>query len=158
MQGNQELQHHGVKGMKWGVRKKRLTFEKDGSAKTVSKRNAFLDADAKYGANRTSGQNKRINKLYERYDKAAAKDIKRALKNGDIKAAKSMAAGRMYLRMIQRSDMYNSAIIDAAVKAKVKVGEDFTHRMIRDDSFGGVKVTVNGVSSNYTLNPEIHNK
>lgn len=158
MQDSQAIQHHGVKGMKWGVRKKRSTFEKDGSTKTVGKRNAFLDADAKYGANRTSGQNKRINKLYERYDKAAAKDIKRALKNGDIKAAKSMAAGRMYLRMMQRSDMFNAAVIDAAVRAKVKDGEDFTHRLIRDDSFGGVKVIVNGVSSHYTLNPEIHNK
>lgn len=72
-----ELYHYGVKGMKWGVRKKRPAFERDGSEKTVKKLNKFLDADTKYGANRTFVQDRRINKLYTQYDKSAAKDIKK---------------------------------------------------------------------------------
>lgn len=151
---NDELYHYGVKGMKWGVRKN-YTFERDGSRKTVEKLNNFLDADARYGANRTAAQNRKIARLYKKYDKSAAKDIKTAIKQNDAKAANSISAGRTYLKMLMDSRYSSMAISDTASKANVEIGKDFTYTLIRDDSTGGVKVTVGDVSNTYVYGPEL---
>lgn len=149
-----ELMHYGVKGMKWGVRKKQPTFERDGSAKTMKRLNALLDADKKYGPNRTARQDRKIHKLHAKYDKSAKKDIKKAIKANDDKAAKSISAGRTYLKMIVDSNYLSSAITDASIHANVPVGKNFTYNVLRDDSVGGVKITVNGVSNDYIYAPE----
>ena len=149
-----ELYHHGVKGMKWGVRKARQ-FDRDGSERTVKKLNKFLDADARYGANRTFAQDRKIAKLYKQYDKSAAKDIKEAVKQNNGKAVNSITAGRTYLKMMMDSNYLNAAISDTSVSANVGVGKDFTYNVLRDDSSGGVKVTVNGVSNTYSYAPEL---
>lgn len=149
-----ELYHHGVKGMKWGVRKARQ-FDTDGSERTVRKLNKFLDADARYGANRTRGQDRKIAKLYKQYDKSAAKDIKEAAKQNNGKAVNSITAGRTYLKMMMDANYLNTAISDASIAANVEVGKDFTYNVTRDNSAGGVKVTVNGISNMYSYAPEL---
>lgn len=153
-----ELYHHGVKGMKWGVRKQRPTFERDGSKKTVKKLNKVLDADAKYGEHRTARQNKRIRKLQKQYEKSAGRDIKKAVKNDNENAAKSIAAGRTYLKMIMDSNYFNTAVTGTAKRANVEVGKDFAYDFLRDDSRGGVTVTINGHSETYAYLPEVKNK
>lgn len=155
-----ELYHHGTKGMRWGVRryqkkdgsltsagKKRYT--KDGSEKTVEKLNKFFEADTKYGPNRTAFQDRAVLKLYKKYDKSVAKDIKKALKNNDTKAANSMSAGRTFLKLLMDSDFRNMAMSDTAAQANIEVGKDYSYNFTRDNSTGGVKVTVNGHSEVY---------
>jgi hypothetical protein len=154
---NNELYHYGVKGMKWGVRKA-VTFERDGSKKTVKKLNDFLNADARYGNKRTAAQDRKVAKLYRKYDKSAAKDIKTAVKQNDTKAANSIAAGRTYLKMMMDSNYLNTVISDTSIKANVEIGKNFTYNVTRDDSSGGVKVTVNDVSNTYTYLPELKKK
>lgn len=95
-----------------------------------------------------------MNKLYKSYDKSVAKDIKRANKLGDTKAVNSMAAGRTYLRSMMHSGYLQSMIGDTAVRANVEVGKNFTYNIMRDDKVGGVRVTVNDHSENYTYMPE----
>lgn len=154
---NNELYHYGVKGMKWGVRKK-TTFDRDGSERTVKKLNKFLDADARYGANRTFAQNRKVDKLYRQYDKSAAKDIKTAAKQNNAKAVNSITAGRTYLKMMMDSNYLNRAITDTSIMANVEIGKDFAYNVTRDDSSGGVKVTVNNVSNTYAYAPELKKK
>jgi hypothetical protein len=155
---NNELYHYGVKGMKWGVRKKTTTFDRDGSERTIKKLNKFLDADARYGANRTFAQNRKVNKLYKQYDKSAAKDIKAAAKQNNAKAVNSITAGRTYLKMMMDSNYLNRAITDTSIMANVEIGKDFAYNVTRDDSSGGVKVTVNNVSNTYAYAPELKKK
>ena len=67
------LYHHGIKGQKWGIRryqnkdgsltsagKKRYSFGEYGSEKSVKKLNKMLEADKKYGPNRTIFQDKKL--------------------------------------------------------------------------------------------------
>lgn len=150
---NDYLQHYGVKGMKWGHRKQ-PTFERDGSKRTVKKLNKLIEADKRYGPQRTARQSKKINKLYQQYDKSAAKDIKKAVKAGDNKSARSITAGRTYLKAMMDSGFLTKTIGDTAVKANVDVGKDFTYNIMRDDKKGGITVTVNGYSDTYTYLPE----
>lgn len=152
-----ELMHYGVLGMKWGKRKAK-SFERDGSKKTVKKLNKFLDADKQYGANRTARQEARLDRLYKQYDKSAAKDIKKASKIGNTEAANSISAGRTYLRMLTNSNYLQRTISETSVRANVEPGKKFTYNVLRNDKLGGVTVTVNGHSENYTYSPELKKK
>ena len=152
-----ELMHYGVLGMKWGKRKA-ASFERDGSKKTVKKLNKFLDADKQYGANRTARQEARLDRLYKQYDKSAAKDIKKASKIGNTEAANSISAGRTYLRMLTDSNYLQRTISETSVRANVEPGKKFTYNVLRNDKLGGVTVTVNGHSENYTYSPELKKK
>lgn len=152
-----ELMHYGVLGMKWGKRKA-ASFERDGSKKTVKKLNKFLDADKQYGANRTARQEARLDRLYKQYDKSAAKDIKKASKIGNTEAANSISAGRTYLRMLTDSNYLQRTIAETSVRANVEPGKKFTYNVLRNDKLGGVMVTVNGHSENYTYSPELKKK
>lgn len=155
---NDELYHYGVKGMKWGVRRKQTTFERDGSSKTVKKLNKLLDADAKYGSTRTVRQNNKINKLYKKYDQSVSKDIKKASKQNNTKAVNSMLAGRTFMKTLMDGNYMTIMVNETATKAKVKAGKDFTYNFTRDDKMGGVKVTVNDVSNSYVYLPELKRK
>ena len=152
-----ELMHYGVLGMKWGKRKAK-SFERDGSKKTVKKLNKFLDADKQYGANRTARQEARLDRLYKQYDKSAAKDIKKASKIGNAEAVNSISAGRTYLRMLTDSNYLQRTIAETSVRANVEPGKKFTYNVLRNDKLGGVTVTVNGHSENYTYSPELKKK
>ena len=152
-----ELMHYGVLGMKWGKRKA-ASFERDGSKKTVKKLNKFLDADKQYGANRTARQEARLDRLYKQYDKSASKDIKKASKIGNTEAVNSISAGRTYLRMLTDSNYLQRTIAETSVRANVEPGKKFTYNVLRNDKLGGVTVTVNGHSENYTYSPELKKK
>lgn len=151
---NNEIYHYGVPGMKWGVRREKQ-FERDGSKKTVKKLNKFLDADKQYGANRTARQEARLDRLYKQYDKSAAKDIKKASKIGNTEAVNSISAGRTFLRMLTDSNYLQRSISDTGIRANVEPGKKFTYNFLRNDKLGGVTVTVNGHSENYTYSPEL---
>lgn len=153
-----ELYHHGVKGMKWGVSKKSTNFQRDGSKRTVEKLNKFLNADKKYGSNRSVTQNIKVTRLYNKYDKSAAKDIRKAVKSGDAKAANSITAGRTFLKMMMDQNYLNTSIAATATRANVEPGKKFTYNFLRDDQLGGVKVKVNGYSDTYSYIPKLQNK
>ena len=116
----------------------------------MKKLNKFLETDKKYGPNRTVLQGIKVNKLYKKYDKSASKDVKKATKIGDTKAANSISAGRTFIKMMMDSNYLNMAVNDTAVRAYVRVGEKATYNFLRDDENGGVKITVNGHSEHYT--------
>ena len=152
-----ELMHYGVLGMKWGKRKA-ASFERNGSKKTVKKLNKFLDVDKQYGANRNARQEARLDRLYKQYDKSASKDIKKASKIGNTEAANSISAGRTYLRALTDSNYLQRTIAENGARANVEPGKKFTYNVLRNDKLGGVTVTVNGHSENYTYSPELKKK
>ena len=154
---NNEIYHYGVPGMKWGVRRDKQ-FERDGSKRTVKKLNKFLDSDKQYGANRTARQEARLDRLYKQYDKSAAKDIKKASKIGNAEAANSISAGRTYLRALTDSNYLQRTIAETGARANIEPGKKFTYNVLRNDKLGGVTVTVNGHSENYTYFPELKKK
>ena len=136
-----ELRHYGVKGMKWGHRKNKY-------GENGSKRTEKLLKDNSRNTLSTNQVNK-YDKLAEKYDKSAAKDIKKLQEQGNTKAAKSISAGRTYVRMTSNYDELANAITNVALKANVKIGADFTYSVLRDSEYGGVKITVNNTSSYY---------
>lgn len=155
--------------MKWGVRryqnedgtlteagKKRLksyNFNEDGSARTNKHINNILELDKKYANNRTVKQQAKINNEVRKYNESAKRDIQKALKEGNIDSAKSVAAGRTYMAMLTNSRYLNSAISSTASSGKIEAGKDYTYNLVRDNDLGGVRVTVNGHSDFYTLDP-----
>ena len=60
--------------------------------------------------------------------------------------------------MMMDSKYLNMAITNTAVRANVESGKNFTYNFLRDDSMGGVKVTVNGFSDTYSYIPELKNR
>lgn len=144
-----ELMHYGVKGMKWGHRKS--NYGENGSKRTEKLLKDLTDYDKKINSSHSvsTKQLKKYDKLYDKYDKSAAKDTKRMEKQGNTKAAKTISAGRTLVRMATHSDELSNAINSVAVKAKTKTGSDFTYSVLRDNEYGGVKITVNGVVGHY---------
>lgn len=144
-----ELRHHGVKGMKWGHRKNK--YGENGSKRTEKLLKDLMDYDKKINSRNTllTNQVNKYDKLAEKYDKSAAKDIKKLQEQGNTKAAKSISAGRTYVRMTSNYDELANAITNVALKANVKIGADFTYSVLRDSEYGGVKITVNNTSSCY---------
>ena len=96
--------------------------------------------------------------MYKQYDKSAAKDIKKASKIGNTEAVNSISAGRTYLRMLTDSNYLQRTIAETSVRANVEPGKKFTYNVLRNDKLGGVTVTVNGHSENYTYSPELKKK
>ena len=136
------------------IEKNEKKFSENGSEKSVKKLNKFLDADKKYGHDRTKAQDKRVNKLYKKYDKSLEKDIVKAIKKGDTEFINKMMAGRTYLKTMMDSNYLSQTVSNTAVAAKVPVSKNFAYNFLRDNSMGGVRVTVNGHSENYTYIPD----
>ena len=96
--------------------------------------------------------------MYKQYDKSASKDIKKASKIGNTEVVNSISAGRTYLRMLTDSNYLQRTIAETGVRANVEPGKNFTYNVLRNDKLGGVTVTVNGHSENYTYSPELKKK
>ncbi len=91
--------------------------------------------------------------MYKKYDKSVEKDILKAMKQNNTKSVNEMMAGRTFLKTMMDSNYLNQTITNTAVAAKVPMGEKFSYNFLRDNSMGGVKVTVNGHSETYTYIP-----
>lgn len=146
-----ELMHYGIKGMKWGHRKANNHSHK--SDKAYKK---LVDYDTKISERKkapTASNTIKRNKLYQKYDKQADKDIKKALKKGDTNAAAKISAGRTYSRLLIDGAFQTMAITDCAKRANVKLGEDFTYNIKRDDKLGGAVVRVNNHDELYVYDP-----
>lgn len=96
---------------------------------------------------------KKTQKVYKKYDKQIAKDIKTAKKEGNEKTAKTLAAGRTYMKMMMDSNFASRAMSDAASQSNVKQGQDFTYKLTRSNELGGVVININGKKNIYTTDP-----
>lgn len=160
------LAHHGIKGQKWGVRRYRnkdgsltkagkkryaeadsLTYE--GGKRTQKLTNQLLKMDKRFGQQRTPNQQIKINMKFREISESYDDDLRKAESVGNDAAARRLHAGRTYLKILSDPRFTEMAISDAAVQAKVPDGETFTYEFMRDDDFGGVAVTVNGVTTKY---------
>ena len=164
------LAHHGIKGMKWGVRRfqnpdgtlteagnKRyayadsLTYE--GGTRTQKRIDKVLRADAKYGETRSASQQRRINKLADKAIRSYHKDIAKASSVGNDAAVRRLYAGQTYFKILTDPQYFNLAIADAAKHSNVGDGEQFTYNVLKDENFGGVRIDVNGTSNYYVYEP-----
>lgn len=114
-----ELYHHGVKGMKWGVRKKRANHNKDYSDKQRKQDRAF------YGKGGEKRVNKKMNEGYglrgARHFEAERKERNDKRKKIAKKAAKITASalgtvGMMYVRDQAFNDGRGTKAAKAAIK------------------------------------------
>lgn len=129
-----ELYHYGVPGMKWGKRKVR--YRADNIENKIKK----------FGSNTSNRKNA---KYLKKYNKVVDKDIRKAIKKGDIKSYNRLSAGRTYTKMLLNSAYAERAVIDASIQANVKTGKDFSYKIIRNNETGMVDVKVNGKTSSY---------
>lgn len=160
------LAHHGIKGMKWGIRrfrnedgtlteagKKRyayadqLTYE--GSGRTQKLTDKLLKTDKRYGSKRTISRQAEINRQFGKISKSYEKDIEKAESVGNDAAVRRLHAGRTYLKVLSDPRFVEMAITETATRANVEIGKDFTYSFMRDDDFGGISVTVNGFTEKY---------
>lgn len=160
------LAHHGIKGQKWGVRRFRnedgtlteagkrryaatdsLTYE--GGRRTQRLTNKLLKMDKRFGPQRTPSQQIKLNMQFREISKSYDDDLRKAESVGNDAAVRRLHAGRTYLKVLLDPRFTQMAINDSAVRANVKAGETFTYNFFRDDDFGGIAVTVNGVTSKY---------
>lgn len=81
----EDLNHHGVKGMKWGVRKQIRTLNK------LDKKNAYLTGEQYMLLDQARGHNKRMDRIRSRQERAT-KGSKQWNKY-EAKANKQMARG-----------------------------------------------------------------
>lgn len=145
-----ELYHHGVKGMKWGIRKQHQSLGYvDGSKRTQRKLNKALAYDKKAGPNQTAAQRKKFLRMVNAYEKSASRDVKKAISRGDMTSARSVASGKAYMKMLTDSRYASKAMSDAAASANVPAGKNFTYNVTRNMTKGSVDITVNGTTSSY---------
>lgn len=150
-ENSQYIQHYGVPGMKWGHRKSYGS----NSYKSHKAYKKLEEYDTKISKKKNPSVRNSIKrrKLYNKYDKKANKDIKKAIKIDDIKSALEISANRTYAKMIVDSNYANMAITDCAKRANVNIGKKFTYKITRNNKLGGVNVNVNGHTENYTYDP-----
>lgn len=94
-----ELYHHGVKGMKWGVRRKRPRYitvhqaKRNASEAAEKARKESLNADRAYNKNlRVERKTERKAKLEAKGTTAGRQAVKNALITGGVLTAVSLAA------------------------------------------------------------------
>ena len=75
------------------------------------------------------------------------------MKKGDTNTAAKISAGRTYSRLLIDGAFQTMAITDCAKRANVKLGEDFTYNIKRDDKLGGAVVRVNNHDELYIYDP-----
>ena len=150
-ENSQYIKHYGVPGMKWGHRKSYGS----NSYKSHKAYKKLEEYDTKISKKKNPSVRNSIKrrKLYNKYDKKANKDIKKAIKIDDIKSALEISANRTYAKMIVDSNYANMAITDCAKRANVNIGKKFTYKITRNNKLGGVNVNVNGHTENYTYDP-----
>ena len=64
---------------------------------------------------------------------------------------KRLLAGRTLAKMVLNDNYANMSIVDAAKEANVKVGENFTYNMRRNDKAGTVDIRVKNKTSSYVV-------
>lgn len=116
-----ELYHHGIKGMKWGVRRfqrKDGSLTNEGARRYANSKDAYRNAKSEY---------KQAKKAYSKsYDKAreqnAAKAKYKQAKSDYKDAKKAYRKGKVLTKMGQRAAMYqmNSLLWDAKADALSK--------------------------------------
>lgn len=121
-----ELYHHGVKGMKWGVRKKNDSYNKNYTDKQRKRDRAFYGERGEKRINRklNEGHSLQGARHYEVERKEKLERRQRKLKRGARKARNVLVGiGSMYLYdQIYLNGMMTDAVVGASKKALNKIG------------------------------------
>lgn len=163
------LVHHGILGQKWGVRrfqnkdgslteagKKKYSETRNGSFKTDRAAENIGVIDKKYASASDEKWRKKVNKEFKKYEKLSYKDEEKAYKDGDLKQAASIAAGRTYMRTIVDNNYRLSAITAAN---KIAEGKTFVKTITRNDELGGIDaVYENGQRFNFTDSKHLYSE
>ena len=136
-----ELYHYGVPGMKWGHRKAKapLKYKTDKISDKIS----------------NAKNNKIATKNLKKYIKVSGKDMKKAYDANDEKTFNKISAGRTYAKMLIDQNYLTNALTNAAIQAKVPIGEQVAYNIIRNETKGSVDIKINDKStSSYVYFPK----
>lgn len=152
-----ELQHHGVLGMKWGVRRYQ---NPDGSLTPAGEKRYYggqitggsskLEKQAEKTAKKKVGTKSSI-KNFNKFEEMSKKEESDARKRGDEKAAKKLAAGRIFMKSLVDQEFLRWSVNQASNMASAKTGKNYIDQVMnfkvdRNDDIGGIVVTIDGVS------------
>lgn len=129
---NNELTHYGVKGMKWGVRR-RLDRNRRSYKAAKLERKAYNEELYEYGAR------KRIEKIQGKYEKASSKasaKYQKAKEKGSPKASKYEAKAQNpfsyshHVRLTKQMDKAYEDIVKSKIKRTALLAQ--RHKLIND--------------------------
>lgn len=127
----------------------KYAYTKDGSKKTNKYINSILETStAKENAMISDKEaNKKLNKTLNKFIKSSRKDEEEAFKNNDLLNAKTIAAGRTFMRTLIDEDFKQQLIDGAAPHLDIDPNKTYNFQIKRDDAGGGVVITApNGKS------------
>lgn len=120
----------------------KYAYTKDGSKKTNKYINSILETSTakEYAMISDNEANRKLIKTLNKFVESSRKDEKEAFENNDLQYAKTIAAGRTFMRSLIDESFKQQLIDGAAPYLDIDTNKTYNFQIKRDDAGGGVVI------------------